>query len=260
MDRTPFIVAVVALALALFALFRQNHAPPRPMPGAPSLLTPDDRRLADLEARVAALESRRPPARDGVEPSWHPPRAPVDIAPQADLGAAPRAPGADTAPPAGSGSTFAPPPAAGAMPPEQLRDEVRRALRDVQDDVMRERFQERQNAREREREARVTKFISDARLTPHQEAEVRDAIKVERDQARTLFDAVRIGDKAFPDAMREMEAVRGTTDEAVLPQLDDTQKEAWRTMRHEDQRAMRRPMFMGGPGGPDGGPAPPPPW
>ncbi len=120
-----------------------------------------------------------------------------------------------------------------------MRTAFKDLVREVQADLSKERFAERQE-RQKERAAAVQakwkSFISDAHLSFQQEQLLTQRLALEDAARQALFA------KSEPPQREDMRALRDQrreTDELILPSLDATQQEKYQALRQEENRPQR---------------------
>ncbi|SEU33611.1 hypothetical protein SAMN05443572_109326 [Myxococcus fulvus] len=230
-----FVLASAALAVALWAPGRVE---------APSLSqTPEP--VAERPANQEALE-RRIQALEDTTLSLS--RRLMELEKQPGTGAAP----------AGGGTTVA----AGEL--EQLRNEVRglmagetltteggrEALKDAMRSVQQEMRNEQLNRRQEEwmqaqargqeqRQERVKRLVSEAKLNYSQEQELTRRLEQEETSRNTLFDEVRAGTKSARDIRQALRTQREETDQVMKGMLDADQLSKYQVMRREEQMNSR---------------------
>nr|BDT33707.1 hypothetical protein MFMH1_33760 [Myxococcus sp. MH1] len=160
--------------------------------------------------------------------------------------------------PAGGGTAVA----AGEL--EQLRNEVRglmagetltteggrEALKDAMRSVQQEMRTEQLNRRQEEwmqaqvrgqeqRQERVKRLVSEAKLNYSQEQELTRRLEQEETSRNTLFDEVRAGTKSARDIRQALRAQREETDQVMKGMLDAEQLAKYQVMRREEQMNSR---------------------
>ncbi|MBZ4415672.1 hypothetical protein [Myxococcus sp. RHSTA-1-4] len=233
------VLASAALAVALWG--PGGKSAPSPVPAlqdAPVGATPAD--VEDLERRVRALEdttlglSRRLMALE---------QRPVVTA---------------------DGGVVAGAPAALTAELEQLREEVRGlmagealnseggraflkdAVRAAQDEMRAEQRQARQQEwmqaqaqAQTQRDERLRKFVSDARLDYNQEQALMRRVQAEDAKRQSLLQEVSAGTKNPRDVRQELRAERQRTDQEMNALLDESQQARYQEMRREEWREER---------------------
>ncbi|MCP3101856.1 hypothetical protein LZ198_23545 [Myxococcus sp. K15C18031901] len=141
------------------------------------------------------------------------------------------------------------------------REALKDAMRSVQDEMRSEQFQARQEewmqgqARaQAQRAERVKKFVSEAKLSYSQEAELTRRLEAEETSRNTLFEQMRTGSKDPREMRQTLRTQRQETDQAIKSVLDESQQAKYDEMRREEMRGggggRPRGPREGGPGGP----------
>jgi hypothetical protein len=245
MNRLPgiaaFVLASAALAVALWGSGEKSPPTPVPAPEAPAGASRADMDMEDLERRVRALED-------------------TALGLSRRLMALEQRPGVA----ADGGVGVAVAPAALTAELEQLRAEVRGlvagealgseggraylkdAVRAAQEELRAEQRQARQQewmqaqAEARtQREERLRRFVSDARLNYTQEQALMRRIQAEETRRQALMQELSAGTKTPRDLRQELRAERQRTDQEMSALLDEAQQAQYREMRREEWREER---------------------
>jgi hypothetical protein len=120
-----------------------------------------------------------------------------------------------------------------ALNTDQGRKRLHEIVRSVQQQARQERRQRRENIRQQIRKERMAKLAKDARLSTNQVERLTKMLDVERTQRRTIFRAVRDGQKPFSQAREEMRSLRTSTDQKAREILDGGQYAEYEKMRSE---------------------------
>ncbi len=224
------ILSVAALALAVSS---GSSGPVQPSGGGAARSAEDLATLKLLEKRVAALEQTADTLAQRTSALERAPGAPVPVA----------------AAPAPQGELM--PVGAQGVPAPANREELKAAIRSVQDELRQEgrrAWTEQAAAAQaqgaEERIQRWKKFATDARLSYGQEQALMTAMQAEEETRRKIAEQVRTGERSPREVQRDLRDARFTTDEQMKKSLDETQRVKYDEVRRE-QRSF-------GPGG--GGP------
>lgn len=234
-----FVLASAALAVALWGSADKSAPTPVPASEAPAGASRAD--MEDLERRVRALEDTTLGLSRRLMALEQRPAVAAD---------------------GGVGGAVAP--AALTAELEQLRAEVRGlvagealsseggraylkdAVKAAQDELRTEQRQARQQewmqaqAEARtQRDERLRKFVSDARLNYTQEQALMRRMQAEETRRQALLQELSAGTKTPRDLRQELRAERQRTDQEMSSLLDESQQAQYREMRREERREER---------------------
>ncbi len=135
-----------------------------------------------------------------------------------------------------------------ALSSDRGREVLKTALRDLQGELQAERVREFRERQTQQREAQVSRFVQEARLTGTQERDVRALLDAEAARQTELTERMRQGERDR-SLFTELRALREQNDAQARQVLSADQYEAWSQLRASE----RGPGRGGGGGGRPGG-------
>lgn len=120
-----------------------------------------------------------------------------------------------------------------------VRDKITTLVRDELQAERDDRWQRRRTRREEQAAQRLDELTQEAALTSEQRDQLDTLLAGERDTVSELFRAAR-EDGSWSEAREQADALRLANDESARGLLEETQFEAWQTMRTEESDRRRR--------------------